>query len=188
MGAKITADDLRRVQSQILVMQKNIFSDLMPMHRAYVVGGLPALREMNDAGIFDDEIMRAWEGIASKEPARVAAGNARLLQREQGEVIARQWDATRNYKGDVGEAMTYGSIVAAAPSVAGVIPPRSFRPITVDGRAPDGRATVTLPLPEWNWSVCEDRWIYITGFATSPRGPAWASAPCTGTSRRAPTW
>lgn len=162
-GAKITADDLRQVQGQILVMQKNIFSDLMPMHRAYVVGGLPALREMNDAGIFDDEIMRAWEGIASKEPAAVAAGNARLLQREQGEVIARQWDATRNYKGDVGEAMTYGSTVAAAPSVAGVVPPRDIRQLTVPGRAPDGRKViVSLPLPEWNWSVYEDRWVYIS--------------------------
>ncbi|MDH3046574.1 hypothetical protein BJF87_16205 [Gordonia sp. CNJ-863] len=163
VGAQITADDLRQVQGQILVMQKNIFSDLMPMHRAYVVGGLPALREMNAAGLFDDEIMRAWEGIASKEPAAVAAGNARLLQREQGEVIAKQWDATRNYKGDVGEAMTYGSTVAAAPSVAGVVPPRDIRQLTVPGRAPDGRKViVSLPLPEWNWSVYEDRWVYIS--------------------------
>ncbi|MBD0860369.1 hypothetical protein IA539_03985 [Gordonia sp. zg691] len=163
VGAKITADDLRKVQGQILVMQKNIFSDLMPMHRAYVVGGLPALREMNEAGIFDDEIMAAWTGIASKEPAAVAAGNARLLRREQGEVIKNQWDATRSYRGEVGEAMTYGSTVAAAPSVAGVVPPRSFRPMTATGRASDGRrATLSLPLPVWNWSVYEDRWIYIT--------------------------
>ncbi|WP_232717903.1 hypothetical protein [Gordonia metallireducens] len=163
VGAKITADDLRQVQGQILVMQKNIFSDLMPMHRAYVVGGLPALREMHEAGIFDDEIMSAWEGIASRKPAAVAAGNARLLQREQGEVINKQWDATRNYKGDVGEAMTYGSTVAAAPSVAGVVPPRDIRQLKVPGRALDGRkVTVSLPLPEWNWSVYEDRWVYIS--------------------------
>ncbi len=41
VGAEITADDLRRVQGQILVMQKNIFSDLMPMHRAYVSADCP---------------------------------------------------------------------------------------------------------------------------------------------------
>lgn len=118
---------------------------------------------MHEAGIFDDEIMSAWEGIASRKPAAVAAGNARLLQREQGEVINKQWDATRNYKVDVGEAMTYGSTVAAAPSVAGVVPPRDIRQLQVPGRALDGRkVTVSLPLPEWNWSVYEDRWIYIS--------------------------
>ncbi|WP_210753976.1 hypothetical protein [Gordonia paraffinivorans] len=163
VGAKITTDDLRIVQGQILVMQKNIFSDLMPMHRAYVTGGLPALREMHEAGIFDDEIMHHWEGIASKDPERVAAGNARLLQREQGEVIKKQWDATRNYRNGVGEAMTYASTILAAPSVAGVVPPRDINQVQVTGRALDGRkAIVTLPLPKWNWSVYEDRWEYIT--------------------------
>lgn len=163
VGATISAADLRTIQGDILVMQKNIFSDLMPMHRAYVVGGLPALEEMNRAGLFSGEIMNAWTQIASKQPDAIAAGNARLLRREQGEVIKDQWDATRAYKGDVGEAMTYASTVAGSPSVAGVIPPRSFRSIEVHGTAPDGRrATLTVPLPDWNWSVYPERWAYIT--------------------------
>ena len=163
VGATISADDLRKIQGDILVMQKNIFSDLMPMHRAYVVGGLPALDEMHRAGLFDGEILRAWQQIASKQPDAIAAGNARLLRREQGEVIKDQWDATRAYKGDVGEAMTYASTVAGSPSVAGVIPPRSFRSIEISGTAPNGRpATLTVPLPDWNWSVFPERWAYIT--------------------------
>ena len=163
VGATISADDLRKIQGDILVMQKNIFSDLMPMHRAYVVGGLPALDEMHRAGLFDAEILRAWQQIASKQPDAIAAGNARLLRREQGEVIKDQWDATRAYKGDVGEAMTYASTVAGSPSVAGVVAPRSFRSIEIHGTAPNGRpATLTVPLPDWNWSVFPERWAYIT--------------------------
>lgn len=163
VGATVSAADLRHIQGNILIMQKNIFSDLMPMHRAYVTAGLPAVEEMYRAGLFDGEIMAAWRGIASKNPGAVAAGNARLLRREQGEVIAKQWDQTRAYKGDVGEAMTYASTIAGSPSVAGVVAPRSFRPIQLSGVGTDGRkVTVTLPLPSWNWSVFDGRWAYIT--------------------------
>lgn len=168
VGASITAADLRHIQADILVMQKNIFGDLMTMHRAYVVGGLPALEEMSRAGLYGEEILDAWRQIASGDPVAVAAGNARLLQREQGEVVAEQWDRTRAYRGvsgqgEVGEAMTYATTLAGSPSVAGVVPPRSFRPLTVTGQALDGRtATVTLPLPAWNWAAYPQRWAYIT--------------------------
>ncbi len=163
VGAVISAQDLRKVQGDILVMQKNIFTDLMPQHRAYIDGGLPALREMYAADLMSDEIMHAWEQIASGDPDAVATGNARLLQREQGEVIKDQWDAVRNYKGDIGEALTYATTIAGSPSVAGVVPPRSFRPLQVTDTLPDGRtATLTLPLATWNWSVYPERWDYIT--------------------------
>lgn len=163
VGAVISPADLRHVQAEILVMQKNIFTDLMPQHRAYVKDGLPALREMYAADLMSDEILQAWQNIASKQPAAVAAGNARLLQREQGEVIKDQWDAVRKYKGDVGMAMTYATTVAGSPSVAGVVPPRSYKPLQVSGTTPDGRtATLTLPLATWNWSVYPERWDYIT--------------------------
>lgn len=163
VGATITPADLRHVQAAILVMQKNIFTDLMPMHRAYVKGGLPALREMTDAGLFPTDILRAWEQIATGTPAGIAAGNARLLRREQGEVINAQWDAVRAYGGDIGEAMTYASTLAGSPSVAGVLPLRSYKPLRLTGTTVDHRTvTVTLPLPSWNWSVFDERWDYIT--------------------------
>lgn len=163
VGAVISAADLRKVQGDILVMQKNIFTDLMPLHTAYVREGLPALREMRSAGLVDGEIMHAWEQIASGQPAAVAAGNARLLEREQREVIKDQWDAVRRYKGDVGMALTYATTIAGSPSVAGVLAPRSYRPLTVTGTGPDGRtATLTLPLATWNWSLYHERWDHIT--------------------------
>ncbi|MGC0366846.1 hypothetical protein ABH922_004830 [Rhodococcus sp. 27YEA15] len=162
-GSTITADDLHYILEMILVMQKNIFSDLMPMHQAYVTEGLPALEEMRDAGLFGDDIMDAWRDIASGESARITHGNGVLLQREQGVVIKDQWDTVRAYKGDVGQAVTYVSTLAGSPSVAGVLPPRSFRPIEISASLPDGRTvTVTTPLPDWNWSVYDDRWDYIT--------------------------
>lgn len=162
-GATITPEDLHHILGEILVMQKNIFSDLMPMHQAYVTEGLPALEQMHRAGLFDDSVMNGWRDVASGDHERVAAGNGVLLQREQGEVIKSQWDGVRNYKGDVGEAVTYMSTVAASPSVAGVIPPRSYKPITISTTLADGRtATLSVPLPGWNWSVFDQRWDYIS--------------------------
>ncbi|WP_433612501.1 hypothetical protein [Prescottella agglutinans] len=162
-GSEITSEDLHFILGMIMVMQKNIFSDLMPMHRAYVTGGLPALEEMQRAGLFGADIMTAWRDIASRDPDRIARGNGVLLQREQGLIIREQWDTVRNYKDTVGQAITYLSTVAGSPSVAGVLPPRSFRSIEVSSRLPDGRtATLTSPLPAWNWSVYDERWDYIT--------------------------
>jgi hypothetical protein len=162
-GATVTGDDLHHILGMILVMQKNIFSDLMPMHRAYVTEGMPALEEMRAAGLYGPDVMNAWHDIASTDADRIARGNVALLRREQGVIIREQWDAVRAYKGDVGEAVSYLSTVAGSPSVAGVLPPRSFRPIEIATTLPDGRtATLTTPLPSWNWSVYEERWDYIT--------------------------
>ncbi len=67
---ELTPSDMDYIIGEILVMQKAIFCDLMPMHQAYVDGGLPALQEMADAGVFGPEIIDAWRDIASGEPAR----------------------------------------------------------------------------------------------------------------------
>ncbi|MFE6863278.1 hypothetical protein [Nocardia sp. NPDC057668] len=159
----ITPEDVRYVIGMILVMQKNIFSDLMPMHDAYVTGGLPALREFEAAGLFGADIMAAWGDIASGVPDRVAAGNRVLLNREQGWVVSRQWDEVRAYRGDIGAALTYATGAAGSPSVAGVVPPREFNPVRVRFTTADGRpALLTLPLPDWDWSVFESRWDYIS--------------------------
>lgn len=162
VGATVTPEDLHWVLGMILVMQKNIFSDLMPMHQAYVTEGLPALEEMERAGLFGADIMNAWRDVASGDPGRIADGNGVLLRREQYTVIGDQWDQVRGYKGAVGEAITYATTIAATPSVAGVVPPREFHPIEITRPLPDGRtATITTPLPDWNWSVFDERWEYI---------------------------
>ncbi|MEV6280212.1 hypothetical protein [Nocardia sp. NPDC051832] len=162
-GPHITPEDLNYINGMILVMQKNIFSDLMPMHDAYASAGLPALEEFQAAGLFGPDIMSAWRDVASGDENRVAAGNRALLRREQDSAVSAQWDQVRGYKGSVGEAITYLSGAAGSPSVAGVVPPREFHPVQMPVSLPDGRpGLLTLPLPDWNWSVLDARWDYIT--------------------------
>ncbi|GAB3132336.1 hypothetical protein GCM10027289_20170 [Tsukamurella serpentis] len=158
----ISPQDISWSIGMILVMQKNIYSDLMPMHVAYADQGIAALEEMARAGLFDATIMSAWRDVASGDESRITRGNAALLLREQRDNIGAQWDQVRRYKGDVGEAITYLSTVAGSPSVAGVIPLREYRPVKYTITAQDGRnAVLTLPLPNWNWAVFEQRWQYI---------------------------
>ncbi|PXX65418.1 hypothetical protein DFR70_104482 [Nocardia tenerifensis] len=162
-GSRITPEDLHYIIGMILVMQKNIFSDLMPMHDAYVTEGLGALEEFQAAGLFGDDIMTAWRDVASGDHDRIASGNGTLLRREQQWVIGGQWDSVREYKGSVGEAITYASGAAGSPSVAGVRPPREYHPVRMPVTLADGRpGLLTLPLPDWNWSEFEPRWDYIT--------------------------
>lgn len=159
---ELTPADLDHVIGDILIMQKAIFCDLMPMHKAYVTGWLPALEEMYAAGVFPDEVMAAWRDIASLDPDRVASGNAALLKREQDDVIADRWDAVRGYRDDLGEALTYASTLVGSPSVGGVRPMRSYKPVVVRQLLPNGQtAVITLPLPSWDWSVLDERWSYI---------------------------
>ncbi|RJO76801.1 hypothetical protein D5S18_11210 [Nocardia panacis] len=162
-GSRITPEDLNYIIGMILVMQKNIFSDLMPMHDAYVTAGLPALSEFMAAGLFGADIMSAWREVASGDPDRIAAGNAVLLRREQQWAVGAQWDEVRSYKGEIGEAITYLTGAAGSPSVAAVVPMREFHPARIPFTTPDGRpALLTLPLPDWNWSEFDARWDYIT--------------------------
>ncbi|MFI6871104.1 hypothetical protein [Nocardia sp. NPDC050406] len=162
-GPNITPEDLNYINGMILVMQKNIFSDLMPMHDAYVTEGLSALEEFEDAGLFGPDLMNAWRDVASGDGDRIAEGNRALLRREQEWAVSAQWDQVRGYKGSVGEAITYLSGAAGSPSVAGVVPPREFHPVRIPVTMADGRpGQLTLPLPDWNWSVLDSRWDYIT--------------------------
>lgn len=159
----ITTEDLYWFVSQVVIMQKAIFSDLMPMHFVYVHEGIPGLQEMHRAGLFGDEIMDAWYGVASGDPDRVAHGNMTLLQREQGWVVADIWDDVRGYKGGLGEAFTYMMTLAGSPSVVGVPALRDHNPVRLQGTLPDGRpATLHTPLPSWDWSVYDQRWDYVT--------------------------
>lgn len=162
---KITPADLQWFSKQILVMQKAIFADLMPMHVAYVRDGLTGVAEFRSAGIIDDDIYQAWAGVASGNSARIAKGNETLLRREQFDVVGWQFDAVRAYrKADgVGEALTYAMTLAGSPSIAGVPALRNFIPFTYTGKLPDGRTvTVDTPIADWDWSRFDLRWKYVT--------------------------
>jgi hypothetical protein len=61
--------------------------DVASEHEAYLNGGLKAIDEMHDAGLLDSRTQRAWQNIASGEPARIEQGNADLAWHEQNQVI-----------------------------------------------------------------------------------------------------
>ncbi|WP_232017019.1 hypothetical protein [Gordonia insulae] len=162
---KITPADLDWFSRQILVMQKAIFTDLMPLHVAYVKDGLRGIDEFRAAGLIDDGIAGAWRDIASNDDARVARGNETLLRREQYDVVGWQFDNVRNYrKADgVGAALTYAMTLAGSPSIAGVPALRNFISFTYRDRMADGRTLrIATPIPDWDWSVFDLRWKYVT--------------------------
>ena len=160
---ELTTDDLRWFVARVMIMQKAIYSDLMPMHHTYVHHGLPGLEEMHRAGLFGPDIMAAWRDVASGDPDRVAAGNTALLEREQGWVVADMWDRVREGRDGKGAAFTFVMTLAGSPSIVGVRPLREFRTVSVEGRLPDGRAaTLHTPIPDWDWSVFEERWAWVS--------------------------
>lgn len=162
---KITPADLAWFSKRILVMQKAIFSDLMPLHVAYVRDGLKGIDEFGRAGLIDDGVRNAWRDIASGDRTRVAAGNETLLRREQYNVVGWQFDDVRNYrKADgVGAALTYAMTLAGSPSIAGVPALRNFIPFTYTTKLADGRTlNVKTPIADWDWSVFDMRWRYVT--------------------------
>jgi hypothetical protein len=159
----ITTDDLYWFIAQVVIMQKAIYSDLMPMHYVYSREGIAGLEEMYRAGLFPTEIMTAWYDVASGDRDRIAHGNMVLLKREQQWVVGEHWDRVRAYKDGLGEAFTFMMTLAGSPSVAGVPPLRDHLAVTIPTTLPDGRAaTLHTPIPGWDWSVFDQRWDYVT--------------------------
>jgi hypothetical protein len=168
-------------------MQKAIFSDQMPMHEAYLAGGLDGIEELYDAGLIDTATLNAWRDIDSGDAARVAAGNEQLLYREQHDIIGQAYDDMRNYHGPVGQTMTYVMGAIGAPGIPGAQTLGQYDPLTFGGRVqapgldsgpvdlpftdidlpgvstprPYGQLDVTTPLPAGNISNFDTRWDLI---------------------------
>ncbi|MFF0456581.1 hypothetical protein [Nocardia africana] len=162
-GPRLTAEDLAWFQTRLMIMQKHIFLDQVPMHEAYIAGGLPAIEEMYAAGVLDDNAVQAWRSLATGTVAGYNDALMRMTDREQNQIIADQWDVTSGGRGPMGRVMTYVSTVAAKPAVPGVRAPGVFAPTVVSAEV-DGRTmTLRTPLPDFNWADRDPRWAYITG-------------------------
>lgn len=174
VGPVITGADIAWFQQRVIAMSKHIFMDLIPMHEAYLAGGATAIAEFDAVGFLDDNARTAWAEIATGDADLVAAGNAKLLHREQHQSIGDQWDAVSGYKGAVGRSLTYLSTVAADPAIPGVRPPREISPLVIAlddagartapgaGDAAPG-CRLQTPLPAFNWADRDARWEYIEG-------------------------
>ncbi|MFI9404381.1 hypothetical protein [Nocardia sp. NPDC052316] len=162
-GSRLTADDVTWYQTRLMIMQKHIFTDLVPMHEAYIALGLRGIDEMYEAGVLDDDIYTAWQSIAQGTREGNIDALIRMTDREQNKVIADQWDATAAGRAPIGRVLTYVSTIAGKPAVPGVRAPGVFAPATV--RATLGGRTLALrtSLPDFNWADRDTRWTYITG-------------------------
>lgn len=160
-ATELTPADVHHLVAEILVMQKAIFADLMPLHQAYREAGDAEIGRLHRLGAVTAGTRAAWADIASGDGARIAAGNAVLLRREQETVIGAAWDRVRGYRGGLGAALTYAATAVGSPSVGGVATMRAYRPIVLHGTGPAGAVRMTLPLPDWDWSVLDQRWAYI---------------------------
>ncbi|MFI6043747.1 hypothetical protein ACIA8C_19100 [Nocardia sp. NPDC051321] len=162
-GSRLSAEDVAWYQTRLMIMQKHIFTDLVPMHEAYVALGMRGIDEMYDAGVLDADIHTAWQSIAAGTREGYIDALIRMTDREQNRVIADQWDATSAGRAPIGRVLTYVSTIAGKPAVPGVRAPGVFAPATV--RADLGGRTLALrtPLPDFNWADRDTRWTYITG-------------------------
>jgi hypothetical protein len=183
---QLSEEEFRFFETSLLQMQKAIFSDQMPMHEAYLAGGITNIKEMYDAGLIDTNTYQAWQGINSGDPGRVADGNEQLLYREQHDIIRQAYDDMRNYHGPVGQAMTYAMGTIGAPGIPGAQTLGQYDPLAFSGTVeapgidtggwdgpgpfdlpsihtprPYGTLEVTTPLPAGNISDFDTRWELI---------------------------
>ncbi len=157
LGPRLSAADLAWYQTRLMIMQKHIFLDLVPMHEAYLAEGMAGIDEMRAAGVINEHIRTAWVGIDSGTDEGRADALARMADREQNEIIADQWDVTAAGRDGMGRVMTYVTTVGGKAAVPGTRAPGQYDPVTV--RA--GGLGLRVPLPGFNWADRETRWAYI---------------------------
>ncbi|MFE5285224.1 hypothetical protein ACFRAQ_09675 [Nocardia sp. NPDC056611] len=157
-GERLTADDLAWYQTRLMIMQKHIFIDQVPMHEAYAAAGAAGVEEMYQAGVLDENAITAWRELAGGTPEGLADAALRMTDREQNQIIADQWDVTSHGRGAMGRVLTYVSTIAGKAAVPGVRAPGVFAPTTLTS----GTMSLRAPLPDFNWADRDTRWNYIT--------------------------
>ncbi|MGK8512339.1 hypothetical protein ACRS5S_31445 [Nocardia asiatica] len=162
-GSRLSAADVAWYQTRLMIMQKHIFTDLVPMHEAYVALGMRGIEEMYAAGLLDDDIRAAWQSIAAGTREGCVDALVRMTDREQNHVVADQWDETAAGRAPIGRVLTYVSTVAGKPAVPGVRAPGVFAPAVVTAEVGGRSLALRVPLPGFNWADREARWNYITG-------------------------
>lgn len=161
VGPTLTQPDVDWYLHRLLIMQRNIFMDMVPMHEAYAAEGLPAIAELAASGAYDDYVLEAWHMLDEGGPENVSEALMRMASREQNQIIADQWDATAAGRGDVGRVLTYITTVGGAPDVPGASALGEFRPLTVRADVGGQQSALSTPLPAFNWADREPRWDYI---------------------------
>ncbi len=162
LAPRLTAPDLAWYQTRLMIMQKHIFIDLVPMHEAYLADGMAGIDEMYAAGLIDDGMRVAWNGIDGGTEAGRGDALVAMADREQNQIIADQWDVTSRGRDGMGRVLTYVTTVAGKPAVPGTRAPGVYAPVTVwSPIAAGGPLGLRMPLPAFNWADRDTRWDYI---------------------------
>ncbi|MET8649093.1 hypothetical protein [Nocardia aurea] len=162
-GPRLTVEDLDWYRTRLMIMQRHIFLDLVPMHEAYAALGTAGIDEMYAAGVIDADIRAGWQSLAAGTTAGYVDALLRMTDREQNHIVADQWDQTTAGRGGMGRVLTYLSTVAGKPAVPGVRAPGVFAPATVRAEVGGRMLALRTPLPAFNWADRDTRWAYIMG-------------------------
>ncbi|MFI8693924.1 hypothetical protein BFG51_01860 [Dietzia alimentaria] len=161
VGPTLRQPDVDWYLHRLLVMQRHIFTDMIPVHEAYAAGGLPAVEELAAGGAYDDYALESWRMLDEGSPDGLSEALLRMASREQNQIIADQWDATASGRGDVGRLLTYITTVGGAPDIPGARTLGRFRPLSVRAEVGGQPVVAHTPLPAFNWADREPRWEYI---------------------------
>lgn len=160
-GPTMRQSDVDWYLRRLLVMQRNIFMDMVPMHEAYAAEGMAAIEELAASGVYDKYVIEAWQLLDAGVPDGRSEALMRMASREQNQIIADQWDETAAGGGDYGRVLTYITTVGAAPDVPGASTLSEFRPLTVRADVGGRPTVVSTSLPAFNWADRGPRWEYI---------------------------
>ncbi|UVE95091.1 hypothetical protein [Dietzia sp. B32] len=160
-GPTLRRPDVDWYMHRLLVMQRHIFTDMIPVHEAYAAGGLAAVDELAAGGAYDDYALEAWRMLDDGSPEGRSDALLRMASREQNQIIADQWDATAAGRGDHGRVLTYITTVGGAPDIPGARTLGQFRPLSVRADVGGRPMMAHTPLPAFNWADREPRWEYI---------------------------
>ena len=161
VGPALTRQDVDWYLHRLLIMQRHIFMDMVPMHKAYAAEGLTGIDELAAGGAYDDYVVDAWRMLDEGTQEGLSEALLRMASREQNQVIADQWDATAAGRGDVGRVLTYITTVGGAPDIPGASTLGEFRPLSVRADVNGQPTVLRTPLPAFNWADREPRWDYV---------------------------
>lgn len=175
--SSMSSDELEFYETTLLNMQQKIFFDMGASHEAYLDGGMDAIQEMANAGLFDDgsarQTVKAWEqideGRRTGNMSLIAEGNEKLLFREQHDIIDDDYEEMESHL-PTGPAMTYLMGAIGSPSVPGAHSLAEVNPFEATGEiSPTGPflpgpgidVTVQTPLPDGNIADFDTRWDMV---------------------------
>ncbi|WP_374946882.1 WXG100 family type VII secretion target [Agreia sp.] len=173
--ANMSDSELAFYETSMLDMNKEIFLDQARQHMAYENGGLAEIQRLADSGAITQTTADAWEKIDSGDAAQVAAGNTMLLQREQNDIIADDYNSMRDHP-LTGEAVTFLVTLAGEPSIPGALSypevfPYKFTvespgfeniPFTDIDNPAQFSTEFTTNFPDGNIADADQRWALIS--------------------------